>query len=397
LEALTLSSFSQKGSCTFGADKCSYRHDCSLEGSIEEAKKTLVCPYFLKGKCRHKERCWFSHKCNAESDEDFAELIEDGEEQSSITEPIAPRSDETANPGTSSSSSSPEDEIIKCGICLENIIEMGERFALFSNCIHPFCYQCARNWHRNPSYRKFRKLKETNAQHTLVMHSCPLCRVDSEYMFPSKEHYIGAEKDAYIAKFKEERSDRKCKFFDGNLGSCPFGKECFYAHLGEDGIDLKPIDVRKSYKVVEDDASVSSDQSDNIVDSIVSNGGRETYMFDDMGNIDSDDGDDDLGTSIASSDRYNNQTQSNEYDSIASLFAQDTHSPLNQNTLSLGNMLSTYNEENDNDGSETPDWLPQLNMFSAGNNNIADQQARVFEDSDFQNAMEEQLRRLGNI
>jgi hypothetical protein len=105
------------------------------------------------------------------------------------------------------------------------------------------------------------------------MHSCPLCRVDSEYMFPSKEHYIGAEKDAYIAKFKEERSDRKCKFFDGNLGSCPFGKECFYAHLGEDGIDLKPIDVRKSYKVVEDDASVTSDQSDNKVDSSVSNGG----------------------------------------------------------------------------------------------------------------------------
>ena len=424
LNAKTILFPTQQGSCTFG-DNCTYRHDCSQEGSIEEAKKKLLCPYFLKDKCRHRERCWFSHESKAEkshgsskSDEELAEFMEGKEELRDIAEATAAHATESADPVPPSTVSTldkktsemPEDEAAKCGICLEHIVMKGERFALFSNCSHSFCYQCARSWHRNPSYRKSRNAKGDNNQHILVMHSCPLCRVDSEYLFPSKEHYIGAEKDAYIAKYKEERNDRKCKFFDGNTGSCPFGKECFYAHLGEDGSDLKPIDVKKSEKEAEKDASDSSDESDGVVYSTIPD---DVEGMDSLHNMEFayshseiNNDNDDFGTSSAT-DRYNNQD--NEYDTFANLFAQETQSPPNDNALSLGNMLSAYREENDNSGNETSDWLPQLNMFSTGMN-IGDQDAHFdsglgnreeddqnSDEFDFQKAMEEQLRRLGNI
>lgn len=32
------------------------------EGGIEAAKRFMICPFIKNGKkCRHKERCWFSH------------------------------------------------------------------------------------------------------------------------------------------------------------------------------------------------------------------------------------------------------------------------------------------------------------------------------------------------
>eukprot|EP01083_Nonionella_stella_P123566 372359_1 len=57
------------GSCAYG-DECTYRHDVTQEGGIEAAKKSMICPFIKNGKkCRHKDRCWFSHakadeKCN---------------------------------------------------------------------------------------------------------------------------------------------------------------------------------------------------------------------------------------------------------------------------------------------------------------------------------------------
>lgn len=33
-----------------------------------------------------------------------------------------------------------------------------------------------------------------------------------------------------------------CKRFNGDLGSCPFGRDCFYQHVDEYGNDLKYLD-----------------------------------------------------------------------------------------------------------------------------------------------------------
>jgi hypothetical protein len=42
----------------------------------------------------------------------------------------------------------------------------------------------------------------------------------------------------YIAKVAKI----PCKNFSGVVGSCRFGKDCFYAHLSPDGVNLKPVD-----------------------------------------------------------------------------------------------------------------------------------------------------------
>lgn len=132
-----------------------------------------------------------------------------------------------------------------CGICLENVVEKGRRFALFSNCIHPFCYECARSWHRDNQYRNSLKSNGFDVECQLIYHSCPVCRIESEFIFPSRDYKTGPDKEAFIALYKQERLGRPCKFFKGEIGTCPFGKECFYAHLSPEGKDLKPIDIKK--------------------------------------------------------------------------------------------------------------------------------------------------------
>lgn len=166
-----------------------------------------------------------------------------------------------------------DDGFMNCGICLENVVEKGRRFALFSNCIHPFCYECALSWHRDNQYRNSLKSSGFDVECQLIYHSCPVCRVESKFIFPSRDYKTGPRKDAFIAQYKQERLGRPCKFFKGEIGTCPFGKECFYAHLSPEGKDLKPIDVKKpkgksniQLKSVQEQVEVfdSSDHNDHM-------------------------------------------------------------------------------------------------------------------------------------
>lgn len=220
------------GSCKYG-DNCTYRHDCEEEGGVEEARKATICPFHLNGKCRHKERCLFSH--------DIESLVKN-------------RLDDKSNPASafhdSCSAGNNDDEVMDnpdeiCGICLGNVVEQGKRFALLSSCDHVYCFDCVRSWHRNPQYRNSLAKAGTDVRHELIKHLCPTCKVTSEHVFPSKVFYRGKEKEGYIEEYKIERSLRPCKFFDGNYGSCPFGRECFYMHLDSKGVNLKPFDVKK--------------------------------------------------------------------------------------------------------------------------------------------------------
>ena len=372
----------QKGTCTFG-DKCTYRHECSEVK--EEARKTVVCTYFLKGSCRHKERCWFSHQVDKpENSQDAIKRNESAQEEKDDAETpiLAHPSAFCAKPAepvvsllstlsindeetSSVASLEMEDETTKCGICLESIAGRGERFALLSNCIHPFCYQCAQSWHRNPSYRKSRKVKNTADVHSLVKHSCPICRTDSEYMFPSKNYLIGAEKDAYIAQYKAERLNRKCKFFDGNIGSCPFGQECFYAHLDEAGTDLKPCDQKKGSKKSKLELEDGIEYSDNA-------DGEETEEPFSWGVFGYTPPEHTHHSVFGNNDARNIFSAPSPYPSFLSNDEQPTS---DQNVPSLGSLLSAYhaNTDNDEDIGGTSTWAPQLNIFSSDANDSSSQ------------------------
>ena len=48
-----------------------------------------------------------------------------------------------------------------------------------------------------------------------------------------------------MEEYKILRRDRPCKFFTGSIGSCPFGPDCWYAHLSPNGEELKLVDFQK--------------------------------------------------------------------------------------------------------------------------------------------------------
>ncbi len=77
-------------------------------------------------------------------------------------------------------------------------------------------------------------------------HSCPICRVESKYVIPSYHHISNSkEKEEYYEKYKESKKFIKCKHFDGNKGSCPFGKDCYFAHYDVNGVDVKESDYKR--------------------------------------------------------------------------------------------------------------------------------------------------------
>ena len=67
-------------------------------------------------------------------------------------------------------------------------------------------------------------------------HDIPPCR----FIIPEVEREeITYEKEKIIRQYKNERSLIPCKHFNGQLGSCPFGRDCFYLHLNYDGEDVE--------------------------------------------------------------------------------------------------------------------------------------------------------------
>jgi hypothetical protein len=72
---------------------------------------------------------------------------------------------------------------------------------------------------------------------------CPTCRLKSDYVVPSLVFPTSAsEKQEIVAQYKLKLSAIPCKRFDGNLGSCPFGSDCFFAHRDGSGEDVKAQD-----------------------------------------------------------------------------------------------------------------------------------------------------------
>ena len=116
-----------------------------------------------------------------------------------------------------------------CGICLEDPQPLQRKFGLLSCCNHAFCFDCLMEW---------RKEGSNEAQDR---RNCPTCRKHSDYVVPSVCFAVDDQKEAIVADYKHKLARIPCRYFNGRLKSCPFGRDCFYAHL-KDGQDVKDLD-----------------------------------------------------------------------------------------------------------------------------------------------------------
>ncbi|XP_078399559.1 E3 ubiquitin-protein ligase makorin-2 [Cetorhinus maximus] len=125
-----------------------------------------------------------------------------------------------------------------CNICMEivydKMIPSERRFGILSDCIHPYCLSCIRQWRCAKQFEN------------KVIKSCPECRVVSEFVIPSA-YWVEdkEEKDQLIEAFKQGMSKKACKYFDKGKGSCPFGGKCLYLHAYPDGTMAEPEQPRK--------------------------------------------------------------------------------------------------------------------------------------------------------
>lgn len=92
---------------------------------------------------------------------------------------------------------------IECSVCLERVLSKptaGERkFGLLSECDHPFCISCIRNW-RSSSPTSGMDINS-------ALRACPICRKLSYFVIPSVIWYTSKEEkqeivDSYKAKLR---------------------------------------------------------------------------------------------------------------------------------------------------------------------------------------------------
>ncbi|XP_027340273.1 putative RING-type E3 ubiquitin transferase C3H69 isoform X2 [Abrus precatorius] len=121
---------------------------------------------------------------------------------------------------------------IECSVCLERVLSKPtaaeRKFGLLSECDHPFCISCIRNWRSsNPTLGM-----DVNS----TLRACPICRKLSYFVIPSVIWYSTTEeKLEIIDNYKAKLKSIDCKHFDFGDGNCPFGTSCFYKHAYRDG------------------------------------------------------------------------------------------------------------------------------------------------------------------
>ncbi|KAK8921369.1 E3 ubiquitin-protein ligase makorin [Platanthera zijinensis] len=121
---------------------------------------------------------------------------------------------------------------IECSVCLDRVLSKPtpaeRKFGLLSECDHPFCISCIRNWRSNsPSVGM-------DVNNTL--RACPMCRKLSYFVIPSVIWYsTSEEKQEIIDSYKAKLKSIDCRYFDFGNGTCPFGTSCFYKHAYRDG------------------------------------------------------------------------------------------------------------------------------------------------------------------
>ncbi|XP_015881784.3 putative RING-type E3 ubiquitin transferase C3H69 isoform X2 [Ziziphus jujuba] len=121
---------------------------------------------------------------------------------------------------------------IECSVCLERVLSKPtaaeRKFGLLSECDHPFCISCIRNWRSSSPTSGM----DVNS----ALRACPICRKLSYFVIPSVIWYsTKEEKQEIIDNYKAKLRSIDCKHFDFGNGNCPFGTSCFYKHAYRDG------------------------------------------------------------------------------------------------------------------------------------------------------------------
>ncbi|XP_016437044.1 E3 ubiquitin-protein ligase makorin isoform X1 [Nicotiana tabacum] len=121
---------------------------------------------------------------------------------------------------------------IECCVCLERVLSKTtatqRKFGILSECDHPFCISCIRNW-RSGSPSSGIDINST-------FRTCPVCRKLSYFVIPSVIWYsTKEEKQDILDSYKTKLRSIDCKHFDFGNGTCPFGASCFYKHQYRDG------------------------------------------------------------------------------------------------------------------------------------------------------------------
>ncbi|RWW88082.1 hypothetical protein BHE74_00003053, partial [Ensete ventricosum] len=116
---------------------------------------------------------------------------------------------------------------IECSICLERVLskptDAERKFVILSECDHPFCISCIRNWRRNSP--------ASGIDLDTALRACPVCRKHSYFVVPSVTWFTTKEeKQEIITSYKDNLKLIDCKYFDFGNGTCPFGASCFYKH-----------------------------------------------------------------------------------------------------------------------------------------------------------------------
>ncbi|XVE76703.1 hypothetical protein DITRI_Ditri13aG0002800 [Diplodiscus trichospermus] len=121
---------------------------------------------------------------------------------------------------------------IECSVCLDRVLSKPtaaeRKFGLLSECDHPFCISCIRNWRSSsPS---------SGMDVNTALRACPICRKLSYFVIPSVIWYCTPEeKQEIVDNYKAKLRSIDCKHFKFGNGNCPFGTSCFYKHMYQDG------------------------------------------------------------------------------------------------------------------------------------------------------------------
>ncbi|KAI3893077.1 hypothetical protein MKW92_010035 [Papaver armeniacum] len=121
---------------------------------------------------------------------------------------------------------------IECSVCLDRVLSKPSaaerKFGLLSECDHPFCISCIRNWRNNSPTSGM----DVNS----ALRACPICRKLSYFVIPSVIWYANQEeKQDIVSSYKAKLSSIDCRHFDFGNATCPFGTSCFYKHAYRDG------------------------------------------------------------------------------------------------------------------------------------------------------------------
>ncbi|KAM7262885.1 hypothetical protein ACFE04_000568 [Oxalis oulophora] len=147
---------------------------------------------------------------------------------------------------------------IECSVCLDRVLlkptAAERKFGLLSECDHPFCISCIRNW-RSSSPTAGMDLNTS-------LRACPICRKLSYFVIPSVIWYASSEeKNEIVENYHAKLRSIDCKHFNFGNGNCPFGTSCFYRHMYRDGrleeVDLRHLGSEDGVTVIAKDIRIS--------------------------------------------------------------------------------------------------------------------------------------------